>query len=153
MTLVLAQAIAAFGFALWSTLAFVNNVSDFKGAAHAVGVTMSMQLLDQQPAIPTPLRRRALSNPALARIALVLIAFWQMTTAILFWLSGAQFLFGQVTLAKGSATLALAALSALCFGFLLGGMWFASWIRQEALQLTHIGLLIASIAATVLMQI
>ncbi|QCI68455.1 DUF2165 family protein [Phreatobacter stygius] len=153
MTLILAQVIAVFGFALWSTLAFINNISDFKGFAHAVGVTMSMALLDQQPAIPTPLRRRAITNPALAKAALGLIALWQLATAILFWLSGVQFLLGEAAMAKGSATLALAALTGLCFGFLLGGMWFAYWIRQDALQLSHIGLLIASLAATVLMQL
>lgn len=51
------------------------------------------------------------------------------------------------------ATLGFAGLTGLCFMFLLGGMWFGYWIRQDVLQLTHIGLLATSLAAIVMMQL
>ena len=56
-------------------------------------------------------------------------------------------------IAKALATLGFAGLTGLCFMFLLGGTWFAYWIRQDVLQLTHIGLLATSLAAIVMMQL
>ncbi|MDE9445963.1 DUF2165 family protein [Xenorhabdus bovienii] len=39
------------------------------------------------------------------------------------------------------------------FVLLLGGLWYGYWIRQEGLQLTHIAIVIWSIAAFLLFHL
>jgi hypothetical protein len=152
IALIVSQAVVTFGFALWSSIAFINNIHDFKGSASGVGRTMGMGLLDEHPAIPTPLKSRRVSNPLWSRIAVAVIASLQLAIAVLLWAGGAMFIFAEPGVAKAIATLGFAGLSSLCFIFLLSGMWFAYGIRQDILQLTHIGLLVTSIAAIVTMQ-
>ena len=147
------QAMVVFGFAVWASIAVVNNIHDFKGSAYAVGGTMGMGLLDEHPSVSTPLKRRRLSNPLWSRLAVALIAGLQLVIAVLLWASGAWFLVAEPEIAKALATLGFAGLAGLCFMFLLGGMWFGYWIRQDVLQLTHIGLLATSLAAIVMMQL
>jgi predicted small integral membrane protein len=153
IALLVSQAVVTFGFALWSSIAFINNIHDFKGSVSGVGRTMGMRLLDEHPAIPTPLKSRSISNPLWSRIAVAAIASLQLAIAILLWAGGAMFIFAEPSAAKTIATMGFAGLSALCFIFLLSGMWFAYGIRQDILQLTHIGLLATSIAAIVTMQL
>lgn len=153
LALMVSQAVVVFGFAVWASIAVVNNIQDFKGSAYAVGGTMSMGLLDEHPSVPTPLKRRRLSNPLWSRFAVALIAALQLGVAVLLWASGAFFVVAELDIAKALATLGFAGLTGLCFMFLLGGTWFAYWIRQDVLQLTHIGLLATSLAAIVMMQL
>jgi len=75
-----------------------------------------------------------------------------LAIAVLLWAGGAMLIFAEPCVAKAIATLGFANLSSLCFIFLQNGMWFAYGIRQDILQLTHIGLLVTSIAAIVIMQ-
>jgi predicted small integral membrane protein len=63
----------AAGLALWSSLAVLNNIHDFRGTVAAVGRTLSMALLDEAPQVPTPLCRRAIRSPSLHRLALLLL--------------------------------------------------------------------------------
>ena len=153
IALIVSQAVVTFGFALWSSIAVINNIHDFKGSASGVGRTMGMRLLDEHPAIPTPLKIRRVSNPLWSRIAVSVIALLQLAIALLLWAGAAMFIFAEPGDAKAIATLGFAGLSGLCFIFLLSGMWFAYGIRQDILQLTHIGLLAPSIAASVMMQL
>jgi len=151
--LILAQAVIVFGFALWATIATVNNVRDFKGSAFVIGATISMSLLDEHPMVSTPLKSRRIKNPAWSRLAVVLIAAIQLCIATLLWTSTAIFVVGEPESARVLATLGFAGLIGLCFIFLLGGMWFAYWIRQDVLQLTHIGLLASALVAVMMMQL
>lgn len=151
--LILAQAVIIFGFALWATIATANNLRDFKGSAFVIGATMSMSLLDEHPMVATPLKRRRITNPVWSRLAVALIAAIQLCIAILLWTSTAFFVFGEPQSARILATLGLVGLIGLCFIFLLGGMWFAYWIRQDVLQLTHIGLLASALVALMMMQL
>ena len=89
LALMVSQAVVVFGFAVWASIAVVNNIQDFKGSAYAVGGTMSMGLLDEHPSVPTPLKRRRLSNPLWSRFAVALIAALQLGVAVLLWASGA----------------------------------------------------------------
>jgi predicted small integral membrane protein len=150
--IVVSQAIVTFGFALWASIAFINNIRDFKGSAFAVGGTMGMVLLDEHPAIPTPLKSRRVTHALWPRIAVAIVALLQLVIAVLLWAGGVMFLCAAPDMAKALAISGFAGLSGLCFIFLLSGMWFAYWIRQDILQLTHIGLLVVSIAAILLMR-
>lgn len=49
---------------------------------------------------------------------------------------------GGLEAARPWLNLALSMALASLFAMLLGGLWFAYWIRQEGLQLTHLMLVI-----------
>lgn len=150
--LIIAQGVVAAGFAAWASLAVLNNLRDFKGSAGAIALTMGMGLLDQAPVVLTPLRARALTHGVFPILALVFVMLLQLAAAISGWLGVAGFVTGNLASARDLASLSLALLSAMAFVFLLGGLWFAYWIRQGELQLTHVGLLGTTIAAILLMQ-
>ena len=137
--------VQALGLALWLTLAALNNRHDFAGAAAAVGATMAMLPLTQEPRIPTPLLSRAQQAPGLHRAALGLLLVMQTAGAALAW-AGCYMLLIQGDLASARPWLngALAAMSACLLAMHLSGLWFAYWIRQDTLQLTHIALLLWS---------
>ncbi|MGE8564839.1 hypothetical protein D3C85_799620 [compost metagenome] len=137
--------VQALGLALWLTLAALNNRRDFAGAAAAVGATMAMLPLTQEPRIPTPLLSRAQQAPGLHRAALGLLLVMQTAGAALAW-AGCYMLLIQGDLASARPWLngALAAMSACLLAMHLSGLWFAYWIRQDTLQLTHIALLLWS---------
>jgi uncharacterized membrane protein len=46
--------------------------------------------------------------------------------------------------------LALAALIALLFFFLLGGTWFVYHVKQESLQISHVAMIALAIGAAIL---
>jgi uncharacterized membrane protein len=50
------------------------------------------------------------------------------------------------------ANLALSAFTVMAFVLTLGGVWFAYYIRQEGLQITHFVLIAVAIAATIAMN-
>ncbi|MDM0089487.1 MULTISPECIES: DUF2165 family protein [unclassified Variovorax] len=138
----------ALGLALWASLAVINNVQDFRGAAAAVGRTLSMAPLAEAPAIDTPLRRRAIRSPVLHRLGLVGVVLLQCIAAAALW-TGCVLWAAQGTRVPALPwfDLGLAALSAAVLAMLLGGLATAYWIRQEALQQTHFLLLLWILAA------
>ncbi|KGX35139.1 DUF2165 family protein [Burkholderia pseudomallei] len=136
----------AVAIAGWATIVTINNVQTFAATTSTVGRTMSMALLRQDPPVDTPL---------LHRVALAIIVLLQAFTAIAMW--------GGVRLLLATApphAAALPWLDAGATGFaacalvlLLGGLWYGYWIRQEGLQLTHIALVVWSIAACLLFHL
>lgn len=133
----------ALGLALWASLAVLNNVQDFQGAAAAVGRTLSMAPLAEAPAIDTPLRRRAIRSPTLHRLGLVGVLLLQCVAAAALWIGCVLWAtHGTRVPALPWFDLGLTALSAAVLAMLLGGLATAYWIRQEALQQTHFLLLL-----------
>ncbi|MCY1163443.1 MAG: DUF2165 family protein [Pseudomonadota bacterium] len=138
----------AAGLALWSSVAALNNVHDFRGAAAAVGRTLSMASLNDAPQIPTPLRRRAIHSAGLHRLALLGVLALQLVAAVCLWTGcAALVLHGTREAALPWLNPGLSALSAAVLAMTLGGMAVGYWIRQEALQLTHLVLLLWFLAA------
>lgn len=82
------KAILVLGFALWTMVAALNNITGFRGAAAAISCTMGMTLLNEPPDIVSPLTRRALTSPRLAAVSLVLILVVQIAAALLLGLGG-----------------------------------------------------------------
>ncbi|MFD4838193.1 DUF2165 family protein [Achromobacter sp. NPDC058515] len=135
--------VQAVGIALWLTLAALNNLRDFAGSAAAVGATMAMQPLAQEPRIPTPLFSRALRSASLHRGALAALLLLQALGAALGWIGcHALLIQGDLAAARPWLNGALAFMSAALLAMHLSGLWFGYWIRQETLQLTHIALLL-----------
>lgn len=138
----------ALGLALWASLAVINNLQDFHGAAAAVGRTLSMALLAEPPAIDTPLRRRAIRSPLLHRLGLIVVVLLEFIAAAALWTGCAIWaIHGTRVPALPWFDLGLAVLSAAVMAMLLGGLATAYWIRQEALQQTHFLLLLWILAA------
>jgi predicted small integral membrane protein len=149
------KAILVLGFAMWTTVAALNNITGFRGAAAAISCTMGMTLLDDPPAIVSPLVGRALTSPRLAAAALVLILAVQIAAALSLGLGGALLLADVLggNASEWGVAAALAGFSLLTvmwFMMMIAGLWFGYWIRQEGLQLTHLTLLaVTMIAAAV----
>jgi len=140
-------AIHAVGLAVWLSLSVINNCRTFAGSAAAVGVTLSMSLLRQSPVIDTPLLARAVDSPALHRMALRGVLMLQAVAALACWAGCWQLLVvGELAGARPWLNLALSAFTTFLLAMHLGGLWFGYWIRQERLQLTHIALLVWSVA-------
>lgn len=150
------KAILALGFALWTMVAALNNITGFRGAAAAISCTMGMALLNDPPVIVSPITRRALTSSRLAAVALVLILVVQIAAALLLGLGGALLLAdalgaGPPLWGVAAALAGFALLASLWFMMMIGGLWFGYWIRQEGLQLTHLTLLaVTMIAAAVI---
>lgn len=138
----------AAGLALWSSVAVLNNIHDFRGAVAAVGRTLSMALLDDAPKVPTPLRRRAIHSPRLHELALLGVLALEFVAAVALWGGCATLvLHGTRAAALPWLNLGLSALSGAVLAMMLGGQVVGYWIRQEALQLTHLVLLLWFLAA------
>ncbi|MEG1052690.1 MAG: DUF2165 family protein [Janthinobacterium sp.] len=139
------HAILATGLALWLSLAAINNLHAFHGAVWAIGNTMRMDPLRQDPTIVTPLLRRALTSLTLHRLSLGAVLALQLAAAIAAWTGVALFLGASPTAALPWLNLALCAMAAFLLLMHLGGLWFGYWIAQEGLQTTHLVLLLWTI--------
>lgn len=142
-SLLIFQATCLLGFGLWLSIALINNLQAFASSAGAVGATIAMAPLLQQPAIDTPLLTRAMTSPALHRLALIVIVLMQLVAVATVWVGCYELLLGAgLEAARPWLNLALSAALGFLFAMLLGGLWFGYWIRQEGLQLTHLALIV-----------
>jgi len=145
-TLWLFQCILALGLACWLSIAAINNLHAFHGSVWAIGNTMRMDPLRQDPTIDTPLLRRALTSLTLHRLALLLVLALQLGAAIAAWSGVVLFMGSGIGDALPWLNLALCAMAAFLLLMHLGGLWFGYWIAQESLQTTHLVLLLWTIA-------
>lgn len=155
--LVIFKLVLVTGLTLWSAIAALNNVVAFSASAGAIGRTLSMAPLHEAPAIDIPLRRRAMHAKGWATLALLTLIALQVIAAVCLGWGGIQLAAalggGAKATAIAWATLGLSALSAAWLMMMIGGLWFAYWIRQESLQLTHMTLLTLTIAAAAVLRI
>lgn len=145
-TILLFQAVLASGLACWLSIATINNLHAFHGAVWAIGNTMRMDPLRQDPTMDTPLLRRALTSLTVHRLALAVVLVLQLAGAMAAWSGVALFLGSGLTAALPWLNLALCAMAAFLLLMHLGGLWFGYWIAQEGLQSTHLVLLLWSLA-------
>lgn len=141
-TIWLFQLILAIGLAVWLSLATLNNLQGFHGSVWAIGNTMRMDSLRQDPTTTTPLLRRALTSLAVHRLALLLVLALQAAGAACAWTGAVMLLGGSAAQAQSWLNLGLCAMAAFLLLMHLGGLWFAYWIAQEGLQGTHLAMLL-----------
>lgn len=135
------QGINAVGLGAWAALAFFNNCKAFNASTGATARTMGMALLSEAPEIKTPLSTRSISAPLVHRAALLwIMALQGLAAALLVSGTVALFMAGEPETGRALVNFGLCALCACWLSMLLGGLWFAYWIRQEGLQLTHLAL-------------
>lgn len=146
------------GLALWMSLAVINNILAFRGGVAAIGQLMGMQLLRQPPTNESPLLSRAVEGTRWHRMVFGLTVLFEIGCAALLWWATAL----VAGSALGRATpddalvvvnLSLAAFTALLFFFMLGGTWFAYYIRHEVLNVSHVAWIAAAIAAAILFNL
>lgn len=158
VTLLIFKLVMTLGLAVWASISVINNIQAFAASAAAIARTMSMEALDQSPRIATPLRTRALRRRAWSIASLLVILSLQASGAIALILAvlniGRSLLLGT-SAAEGlaMATAGLSALTAAWLVMLCGGLWFAYWIRQEGLQLTHLTLLAVTLASVIVLHL
>ena len=145
-TILLFQAVLASGLACWLSIAAINNMHAFHGAVWAIGNTMRMDPLRQDPTMDTPLLRRALASLTVHRLALAVVLALQLAGAMAAWSGVALFLGAGLAAALPWLNLALCAMAAFLLLMHLGGLWFGYWVAEEGLQTTHLVLLLWTLA-------
>jgi predicted small integral membrane protein len=146
------------GLSLWITIAVLNNIVAFGNGVVAVGRLMSMQPLRQEPVINTPLLARSVESTSWHKIAYAMALVIEIFTALLLWLATimmAGVAIGSIERAGAVAVanIALAAFTCMIFFFTLGGTWFAYYLRQEGLQISHFTMISVGIGAMILLNV
>ncbi|WP_457580852.1 DUF2165 family protein [Ensifer canadensis] len=156
-SLLLIKAVLLSGLALWLAIIVLNNVVAFRNGVFSIGLLMGMQLFDQEPPIRTQLLSRRVKNALWHRAVFSFVLATEVVTMLLLARAALIFtgtLFGLPDTAGAvvSANLALAAFIALGLIMLTGGAWFAYYIRQESMQITHFILIGLGVAGTLLVN-
>jgi len=146
LSLIVFKIVLLAGLAGWLSLAVLNNLIAFGNGAFALGQIMRMAPLQQAPAIQTPLLARKVESAFWHRAALAVVLIAEVVSALLLWAAAAGFA-GLAAEPAAWANLALTALMATCFLMLIGGNWFAYYIRQDTVQLLHFVLIGVAAAA------
>jgi len=156
-SLLLIKVVLLSGLALWLAIIVLNNVVAFRNGVFSIGLLMRMQLFDQEPAIRTPLLSRRVNGALWHRAVFSFVLLLEVATMLL--LAAAAFMFFGALLGISAdptaviwANLAFAAFIALSLVMLLGGAWFAYYIRQDTLQITHFILIGLGVAGTLLVN-
>lgn len=148
LSLIVFKCVLLAGLAGWLSLVAFNNLVAFGNGVFALGQIMRMAPLQQAPAIQTPLLARRVESVRWHRAVLALVLAAEILSAALLWFAAAGFA-GAAAEPAAWANLALAAFMATCFLMLVGGSWFAYYIRQDNVQLLHFVLIGVAAAAMV----
>jgi len=145
------------GLTLWMSLVVLNNLIDRRFSTSVVGLAMKMDLIIQDPGLPSRLTSRKVSGEAWHRAAYSVVLLMEVAAAALLWMASYSFLQAllgthPVVLAVSHANLALAAVAAIWFLFLIAGLWFFYGAKMGALETTHIVLLVMTVAIAMLVN-
>lgn len=151
------QALLFTGLASWMSVAVFNNSTDTGTNVELIGTMFSMRLLSEEPAMGSGLKWRAIA-PAFARPVLYLVVVAEALVALVLW-RAAVLAWCDVAAAtsttqtQAAGNLGLAAFIGLWFFFMVGGLWFAYWMKQGGVQQVHMNLLQIGILSAVLNNI
>jgi len=148
----LPKAALLLGLAGWLGVALFNNVVAFRNGRAALGGLMSMALFDQEPAIRTPLTARRVTSQSWHGAVYSLVLVVEAVVVLLLVVAGAVQLTGAAN-ATSVANIAVASFIALAALMIVGGAWFAYYIRQETAQLAHLVMLGIGAAGAVLVNL
>lgn len=157
-SLVLLKTVILSGLALWLAVIVLNNVTAFRNGVFSIGTLMGMQLFNQEPAIVSPLLSRRVKSAVWHRLIYGVIVLVEVAVALLMAIASAAH-FGVLLGGSDTASAVVWANLAFCsfitmsLIMLLGGAWFAYYIRQEGTQITHLVLIGIGIAGAVLVNL
>lgn len=150
--------VVVMGLAMWLTIAVFNNVTDSGTNRQLLGHTLSMGLLEQEEVLGAGLRWRAM--PAeLASVLLYLVIAAQLLVCASLWRASVTYM--RVLLknddtsmseARNRALLALSLFVLLWMWFICGGLWFGYWLKQGAVQMVHLSLIVIGLCALTFVQ-
>lgn len=141
------------GLAMWLSIAVLNNLTDASTNRLLLSHTISMDLVRADMVLGTGLLWRAWSADW-APVVLYLVATAQFVCAFFLWWSAVLFaracVLSDVRVlfkARNRAVLALSLFVLLWLFFICGGLWFGYWLKQGAVQMVHLSLIVIGLCA------
>lgn len=150
--------VVVMGLAMWLTIAVFNNVTDSGTNRQLLGQTLSMGLLEQEEVLGAGLRWRAM--PAeFASVLLYLVVAAQLLVCASLWRASVAYMRvflrnddAPMIVARNQALLALSLFVLLWMWFICGGLWFGYWLKQGAVQMVHLSLIVIGLCALTFVQ-
>jgi len=157
-SLLLLKTVLLSGLALWLCVVVLNNLTAFRGGVFSVGSLMAMQLFDEAPPIRSPLLSRRVTSESWHRLIYGFIVAVETVVALLLVHAalaslGAFLGYADAGFAVARANLALSGFVTMGLIMLIGGAWFAYYIRQEGTQITHLALIGLGVATGLIINI
>ncbi|EMV8752352.1 DUF2165 family protein [Escherichia coli] len=141
------------GLAAWLSIAVVNNLTDPGTNRMLLGHTLSMGLMLTEEVLGAGLLWRAWPAQWAPTILYLVVAAQFVCTTFLWWaavsyarafaLKDARVLLE----ARSRAVLALSLFVLLWMFFICGGLWFGYWLKQGAVQMVHLSLIVIGLCA------
>lgn len=128
--------------AAWVSVAILNNVQAWRESASAIERTTCMSQMRDGDHLASKLYSRRVGSRKAAGIALAFVVLFQAASAATLWIAIAIRLGGVDAPALAWANAGLTSTAVFLGAMLVIGNWFAYWIHQSDLQLTHIALLL-----------
>ena len=146
------------GLAICLSIAILNNLTDPGTNRMLLGHTLSMDLVRTEEVLGAGLLWRAWSAHW-SSIVLYLVVTAQFVCATFLWWATVSyaraFLLKDIQVlrdARGRAVLALSLFVLLWMSFICGGLWFGYWLKQGAVQMVHMTLILIGIGALIFVQ-
>lgn len=157
-TIAFSRLIILLGFAIWLTIAVINNLTDPGTNRQLLGHMLSMDLIRAEEILGAGLLWRSWSAQWSALI-LYLVAMLQFICAAFLWWAAVSY--GKALYCKDAqalsagrdrAIIALSLFLLLWIFFICGGLWFGYWLKQGAVQMVHMVLILIGIGSLNLVQ-
>jgi len=143
------------GLTTWLTLGVFNNLNDRKTNIELIGRMMRMGVNKDDPILGSGLQWRAVTNPGVHKRAFYFTVLIQTIGVALLWRGVVMLLmamFGSspelmIPQAIAAVNIGLVVLTFLWLWFLIGGLWFGYWLRLPHVQQVHMGTLMLTMLA------
>ncbi|MGL4439028.1 MAG: DUF2165 family protein [Bosea sp. (in: a-proteobacteria)] len=147
------KALIVAGLAAWLSLAVTNNILDFGTNRFLLSKTTTMQELKDDANLGRGLIGRAVEGLGYPGIILRIVIVLQIAISLLLWRGAVHLaMTTDYRFAIGAANLGLAAFLLLWFWFLIGGLYYAYWMKMLPVQQVHFTLVIITLGAMILVN-
>jgi len=146
------------GLAAWLSIAVINNLTDPGTNRMLLGHTLSMDLVRTEEVLGAGLLWRAWSAHWSPLVLYLVVTAQFVCVTFLWWAAvsyARAFSFKDVQMLRDArirAVLALSLFVLLWMFFICGGLWFGYWLKQGAVQMVHMTLILIGIGALIFVQ-
>lgn len=150
--------VTVLGLAIWNLLEFWGLVKDFVGAQKMVGRIMNMELIEMPPLVQTHLMSRRVGKELWHKAGVCMLLLMNLAVALLLFTALYGFFSGEAD-ASGNplfllwANYGLALFVLMGFGLSFVGLWFAYYIKQGDLMITHFVLIVLGMVSAGLINL